>query len=336
MKKRAIEKIPYLTLPEVNENEEVRYIGVTAYKDINRERHLFIEVYKNSRDSMDIPKVRIVLTKKDFGNFFPGTGKWSRQKIETDVYSYNSGLLWNTKEEAGYTWEEKLRQNILMSEKDLKRIQKYCDRKYIDERWWDYINAHEDMIVTGERNRAASRKYERRQQALNDRIEHTPELPEQEILPRADKDIFKGKHYLYYKKKGCWAKIACSKCGGVAEVRWKSGISYESQYQICVEDPKEGHTGICQLCGAKGEYRCQGKVHMRDEESTYIFLGQRYKKEGMVVRYIRVEKFWELGLREGKKGPEMCNAREELSGVEVARAYFLPEKKMQIDCTAAK
>lgn len=328
MKKRAIEKIPYLALPEVKEDEGVRYIGVTAYKDVANERHLFIEVYKNSRDSVDIPKVRIVLTKKDFGNFFPGIREWSREKIKTGMYNK---LLWYTAEDTRCPRGELPAQNILMSEKDLERIQEYCGREYRNDRWWEHIYFHENMITTRERNRTASRRYERRQQELEDRIANTPELQEQEILSRADMTIFGRKHQLFYKKRGCWVQIACSKCGGVAEVRWKSGISFESQYQMRVEDPKEGHTGICQLCGAKGKYRCQGKVHMRDEESTYIFLGQRYKKEGMVVRYIRVEKFWELGLREGKKGPEMCNAREELSGVEVARAYFLPGKKMQID-----
>lgn len=40
MKKKAIEKIPYLTLPETNKNRKVKYIAVTAFKNIAHEQHL--------------------------------------------------------------------------------------------------------------------------------------------------------------------------------------------------------------------------------------------------------------------------------------------------------
>ena len=51
----------------------------------------------------------------------------------------------------------------------------------------------------------------------------------------------------------------------------------------------------------------------------------------MVLRYIEVEKKWKLGLIDGEKEEEMYNASEELSGIEIARAYFEPGKKTQID-----
>lgn len=80
MKKKAIEKIPYLKMPKVSRKKDVKYIAVTAFKNIAHERHLFVEVYKNSKNTKDIPVVRIVLTKKDFANYFPETGEWTRQK----------------------------------------------------------------------------------------------------------------------------------------------------------------------------------------------------------------------------------------------------------------
>ena len=49
------------------------------------------------------------------------------------------------------------------------------------------------------------------------------------------------------------------------------------------------------------------------------------------MRYAEVRKKWILGFICGDKGPEMYNASEELSGVEIARAYFEPGKKVQID-----
>ena len=49
------------------------------------------------------------------------------------------------------------------------------------------------------------------------------------------------------------------------------------------------------------------------------------------MRYIQVEKEWTLGFIAGENGNEMYNAYEKLSGVELARAYFEPGKKVQVD-----
>ncbi|NBI99118.1 hypothetical protein D3Z62_02840, partial [Lachnospiraceae bacterium] len=71
MKKKAIEKIPYLGLKKTSRKKEVKYIGVTAVKIVGHEKHLFLEVYRNHKGSKDTPAVRIVLTKKDFGTYWP-------------------------------------------------------------------------------------------------------------------------------------------------------------------------------------------------------------------------------------------------------------------------
>lgn len=138
-------------------------------------------------------------------------------------------------------------------------------------------------------------------------------------------------HYLYYKKHGCWAHIACSKCGGVTDARWKNGVSYENQFQTWTEEPREGDYGICPMCGVRGIYKCQGKVKGTHSKSIHMFIGQKYKENGMVIRYVEVEKKWTPGFICGDKEPEMYNTCEELSGVEIARAYFEPDKKVQID-----
>ena len=96
MKKKAIEKIPYLTIPKVSRKKDVKYIGVTAFKDVAHERHLFVEVYRNRKGSEAVPVVRIVLTKKDFGNYFPEKEEWSRQKVLGGGSYYDDDLLWET------------------------------------------------------------------------------------------------------------------------------------------------------------------------------------------------------------------------------------------------
>lgn len=333
MKKKAIEKIPYLTLPEISRSRKVKFIAVTAFKNVGHERHLFVEVYRNKKKDKAVPVVRIVLTKKDFGNYFPETDSWTREKIKTDHYYYSNHFLWNTtREDRASSWDDAIKENILLSANDFDRIEKMCNVNiWNKDRWQECIYEHEDNITIEARRQAENRRYERRMQALKNREANTPELPEQSILDRADRIYLSEKHFLYYKKRGCWADVTCSKCGGVSDGRWKAGISYESEFQRWIEEPREGQTGTCPLCGAKGEYKCQGKVKGEHSKSIHLFLGQKYKENGFVMRYIEVSKTWVLDLMCGTKGPEMSGALEKLSGVEIARAYFLPGEKVQID-----
>ena len=329
MKKKAIEKIPYFGLKKISRKKHAKYIGVIAVKIVGHEKHLFLEVYRNQKETKETPLVRIVLTKKDFGTYWPESGEWTKQKIQKD--GGWGGLIWNSTGDSA-SWQQMEEGNILQSTEDLKRIKNFCKENiWREERWWEYIYRYQGNVVITARRKREKRRYERRQEALKDRIAHTKELPEKKILDRADDLYFHNEHYLYYKKHGCWAKIACSKCGGVTDARWKSGISYESQFQRWTEEPKEGTYGTCPMCGARGQYKCQGKVKGEHSRSIHLFLGQKYKENGVVMRYVEVKKKWILGLICGEKDTEMYNACEELSGIEVARAYFEPGKKMQID-----
>lgn len=330
MKKKAIEKIPYLGLKRISRGQDVKYIGVTAVKIVGHEKHLFLEVYRNEKGSMNIPVVRIAVAKKDFGTYYPDKDTWTREKIAQGYY-YSSALVWD---KAGGRAERNTRAkaNILASEEDMQRIEKFCGKnEWYKSEWWEHIYRFQDSIVHEERRRRENRKYERRQQALKDRQEHTPELPEAEILETADRFYFHQKHFLYYKKRGCRVQIACTKCGGVTEARWKGGMSYESQFQKWVDPPKEGYTAPCPMCGEIGEYKCQGKVKGTHNKRIYAFIGQKYKETGMVFRYIELIKEWKLELMAGDKEEIMHNASEEISGIEIARAYLMPGEKTQID-----
>ena len=329
MRKKEIEKIPYLGLKKISRKKDVKYIGVTTVKIVGNKEHLFLEVYKNEEESKRMPVVRIILTKKEFWNYFPKTEQWTRQKVEKDGGYGN--WIWGEK---AVTWEQMEKENVLQSTEDLERIKKFCKIKipvYYETRWWQYIYRHEDDLVTVARNDREHRKFVRRQEALKDRMANTAKLPEKRILEYADRIYFQKEHHLYYKKYGSWTKIACSKCGGVTDARWRDGISYESQFQKHTEEPREGKSGKCPMCGAVGTYKCQGKIKGEYSKKIHLFLGQRYKEDGAVLRYVEIEKAWTLGFIKGNDGPEMYNAAEELSGVEVARAYFAPGKKVQID-----
>ena len=190
---------------------------------------------------------------------------------------------------------------------------------------------HQNDIVITARRKTEKRKYERRQEALDERIRNTRALPEQKILKRANDVYFQNEHYLYYKRRGNWVQIACSKCGGVTDVRWKAGESYESHFQRHVEVPQEGRTGICPLCGTSEHISVKERQRVATARGFIYSLARNTKKKGLVMRYLELEKEWQLELVAGDHGDEMHGAYEEMSGVEIARAYFEPGKKVQID-----
>lgn len=131
MRKKTIEKHPFLTLPGVHRGKKVKYVAVTDIREIGKEPHLFIEVYRNRKDSRDIPVVRIVLTERDFGNFFPDTGTWTRQKITDNTWS-SYGLAWRDGEDRRQLPYKSLKEeNIMHSAADEKRLRGFwkTDRK---------------------------------------------------------------------------------------------------------------------------------------------------------------------------------------------------------------
>ena len=147
----------------------MKYIGVTAVKIVGHERHLFLEIYRNKKRSKDIPVVRIVTTKKDFGIYYPEKDTWTREKIEAD--GGWGGLIWQRAGDA-YGWQQIEKESILQNTEDLERLKSFCKGNVWNEnRWWEYIYNLQDDIVKTARRKTKQRKYERRQQALADREE---------------------------------------------------------------------------------------------------------------------------------------------------------------------
>lgn len=333
MKKKAIEKIPYLKLPKVNRNKMVNYIAVTAIEEICQERHLFVEIYRNQKECKEIPVVRIAVTEKDFGTYFPESGEWVKRRITRNTWD-SYGLIWKEDyEQIRKTANVLEEENILYSKADLKRIQRFSKgiRVWDDRRWWEYIDQKQQDIEEKKRYKRETSRREKRERALKERQENTPELPKEKILEYADNAVFHKEHRLYYKKHGARAIVACSNCGEVTEGRWKQGQSFESQFERTIEEPRMGAYGICQACKAHGKYIPQGKARSFYKERKHLFLGQKYKDTGMVFRYMEIEKEWQLELIAGEKGPEMFGAYERLASIEIARVYFEQGKEIQKD-----
>lgn len=331
MKKKAIEKIPYIGIERTSRKKGAKYIAATMVKIVGHEKHLITEVYKNEKEALAVPLVRIVLTKKDFGTFFAESGKWSRGLIAGNPYT-GEYLIWDKSE--NFCNAEAKKENVMRSDEDFQRIKNFpgiVENKLRNRLWYELINDRIEIISATERRVRNYRRYERRQQRLKERAENTPEIDEKKLLDYTDKVIFREKHYLFYKKRGEWARVACSKCGGVDEYRWKPGISYESQFQHMIDEPRQGGFGTCPMCGARGEWKPQGKVRDSYSKAAHLFIGQKYKETGMVFRYFEVEKEYQLGLICEDNGLVMKNACEQLSGIEIARVYFEEGEKTQTD-----
>lgn len=320
MKKKEIEKIPYMTLPAADPDEKVLYIGRIAWRNIGHERHIFLEIYENMQNGMPVPLLRYVATKKEWGIYDISTESWSRKSIKYDIWS--NGLCWQ--KERDRTKQE----NRLYSEDDLIRIKNFFQdiKVWREEHWWEYFEENENRI----KRREKIRKYERRKERLGERQENTPPLEEQALLKWADLHLFHEKHYLYYKKEKKRADLCCTACGGLYSGRWRERISYESRFERHVEEPREGNLGRCILCGKTGIYKPRGKARAQNMKS-HVFLADRYLDNGVVLRYIKLEKEWRLEEICLGKDQEMLGAYEKLYGVEIARTYFLPGKKIQTD-----
>ena len=132
MRKKEIERIPYLGLKKISRKEDVKYIGMTAVKIVGNKKHLFLEVYKNEKESKRVPVVRIVLTEILYG------GKKERAGSRGEKISSKAQRIWkesksseelkdiNTTKEAGGSISVNLRM-ILQPLQELKvHIESTC------------------------------------------------------------------------------------------------------------------------------------------------------------------------------------------------------------------
>ena len=179
----------------------VNYIAVTAIEEICQERHLFVEIYRNQKECKEIPVVRIAVTEKDFGTYFPESGEWVKRRITRNTWD-SYGLIWKEDyEQIRKTANVLEEENILYSKADLKRIQRFLKgiRVWDDRRWWEYIDQKQQDIEEKKRYKRETSRREKRERALKERQENTPELPKEKILEYADNAVFHKEHRLYYK-----------------------------------------------------------------------------------------------------------------------------------------
>lgn len=322
MRKKEIEASPYITAGKTSRKKGAGYIAVTAWRNFGNKRHILLEVYRNDKKCLQVPVVRYVANHDEWGVFYPDNGEWTRERI------YKSEPpIWRKKEK----WQKDSRDGVaLQGKQDMDRIVHFFPKIKVwnQEEWWEYFEKHEDEI----KENAARRKRELRYDRLQERIRETPALRGQELLDWAEKKVAMSGHILYYKIHGSRATVCCSSCGGVAHVRWKTGDSYESMFEQHIIRPYKGTAGHCTMCGIFGIYRPQGKERQPREYKMNAFTADKYKDNGVVLRYVNIYKTIGLQTAPGDGGrEEMIGAYEQMQGTEIVRTYFIPGQKTQTD-----
>lgn len=279
MKKKAIEKVPYLTGEKCSKSS-MKFVAAVEIKDIDHEQHLLLEIYENKKKSLGVPVVRFAYTKSDWGNYDPKKGKWSASSISND---YNRAI-WNrdTRRDDMETY---------ISEADIEKIRRFTKKKiWSEEHWWEYLKKLEREI----RHTRQKKCWDRRKQRLNERCAAVGKLPE-DFGNWYKGELFAGENYIYYKRKGRYATFWCSHCGRNYKRATEALDTFEGQFETVVAVPKRGDRAKCELCGAKGVYKTAGTMRSVYGLTKMCYVGQRYKGTGVVSRYIQVEKILKIG-----------------------------------------
>lgn len=327
MKKKKIERVPFIGLDKTIRKKGILYVGITKIKKIDGEMHLFLEVYRNRAKDKDKPVIRYVADKKDWAIYDTRFESWSHRKIKS--HDWSDGLVWYDAlplDHSIYNQQTKSKINVLASDDDLKRIKKFFDglTSYtsIYDQWYDIVARYEDHCNWKKSVRASQLRNER----LNARTNAIEELDEKTIGEYADRILLGRKHYIYYVKKGARASIACSHCGWVTTGRYKVGDTYESQFESFVEEPREGTKAICPRCKEKGIYKAAGRNHKDKDFTVHLWMISKYLDTGACLRYIEITKRFHLDAIE----KELIGARELIAVTEIARTY-VKDGKTQTD-----
>ena len=79
MKLKKIKEVPYR--PGKIADEKYGYTATAFTEILDSEPYLFIEIFKNKKDALEVPVVRMVFTKDDWRLHAPQEDMWSRAGV---------------------------------------------------------------------------------------------------------------------------------------------------------------------------------------------------------------------------------------------------------------
>lgn len=303
MKKSAIEKLK--PFPVEKSKDKKRFVAAVAVEEIRGEEHLIVDIYRNLKKEFKEPLVRICLTDKDYGNYFPAEQRWNRNKMDNvqvrDTYFIQM-------------------QTVSIKPEDKKLIWTFTSiYGYQNDTWIDRIQHHEDCIDRERNKKYSEARYERKERELNERIANMPAIPE-EFYEWCESNLLKGCKYIFYKRKGRFAEFHCGCCGATYRYATEPLDTFEGQFEHIVMVPKSGARGRCEKCDEKAIYKPIGRGdEIKDKRRCYMV--QPYGDiGGAVVRYFEIYKT-------SRAGSIPC-----FQDVEINRSFFIPGKdKIQKD-----
>lgn len=303
MKQKMIEQMPYLSCKPV-ENQSYPYIAVSAIRMIGKVRHLIVDIYRNHREEMERPVMRLAYTKDDWGLYWPertgSPAKWSRGRLREGYrnrWDYDNSMKY--KHDRTYIAEE-----------DAERVRRFAGFTGGREEWTYALCRHEEKIICARKSKAYHNKITR----CEERNRDVPELPGA-FTDWYKNVLFANENFLYYKRHNRTADITCSNCGESYTIRIRQSGDDGEQAE---EAPRDKVSCRCGKCGAVGRYKPAGRIRGVYGLSKACYVGQQYRENGAVIRYIEIEKI----LSQGEPADYIVN--------EIVRNFFEPEKEKKI------
>lgn len=312
MKKKKIEAVPWIRPEKMRLGKDIFFVAAADTLDIEGEAHLLVDIWQKGKHKT--PVLRAAYTKKDWGLLYPQEGEWTRENINGRNYGCWEELKARARFKDGY--RQASRTNTELSQISADKIYQFVDGKSTKEiQWRTWIDELQIQQENIERDRRV-RRYDRRMEAMRQRHEATPEIPE------AFKEWAEAKladnNYLYYRKKGRHATVRCSHCGEEFEGYTRRIETYEGQLQHIIPNVENMAYGTCECCGARGMFRPIGRMKGTYSISEPLYLIQPYQEKDFVVRYFLYEKYMRT------------DCAEDCRLYEIARAYVTP-RKIQCD-----
>lgn len=163
MQRKALEKIQYLKAHTV-QGAGLKYVTAADIKQVNNTDVLILEIYKNHKNMIGIPVVRICLTKDDYENYYPADDRWSKKKIATDC-CYNTEIF------GKYSTIRTFKSEVHFSDETKKKINGFLKCKREDRHVIYAINEAEENIE----RKKEDRKVDNAEKKIKDLLKLAPE-----------------------------------------------------------------------------------------------------------------------------------------------------------------
>lgn len=255
MKKKLVE---CMTPPKYKKTKE-RYIAIAR---MPADGLCTVDYIDTEMDSIE---VRICLTKKEWMNYYPETGKWDYKDwngIDTEVPLYQIKI------------------------KNISYVNRITNGHT--------IIAHQGTISW----KKEEWKRRSRVEKLNDRCSNIPELTES--MKKWLTSYIDREHWLYYKRRGRNVDFACTACG-YSGTAITSLVTLEDNARLqFAEPPEHNHYNHCPKCGTVVHAKAAGKTKGAYERRDYRYIMQ-VAGEDVVVRYFEPVKYFSGDVKKAKE-----------------------------------